>query len=128
MRLPGCRGVGPVNRVAFICVLTASAPPPPPPPPPPLPPPPSLPSPPAGKGNAIKSAMSRARNEDNAPKAGGGGAAGKAARTSGQTKVVCAICKAEVNGNSKVQLVQHQDAKHGKMTFEQCWPGWTEPS
>ena len=81
-----------------------------------------------GKGNAIKSAMSRARNEDNAPKAGGGGAAGKAARTSGQTKATCAICKAEVNGNSKVQLVQHQDAKHGKMTFEQCWPGWTEPS
>ena len=41
-----------------------------------------------GKGNAIKSAMSRARNEDNAPKAGGGGAQGKAARVSGQVKQV----------------------------------------
>ena len=59
---------------------------------------------------------------------GGGGAAGKAARLGGGNKVSCAICKAEVNGNSKVQLSQHQEAKHGKMTFEQCWPGWTEPS
>ena len=80
-----------------------------------------------GKGNAIKSAMSRARNEDNAPKAGGGGAAGKAARTSGQTKATCAICKAEVNASSKVQPTQHQESKHAKMTFAQCFPDWVDP-
>jgi hypothetical protein len=79
-----------------------------------------------GKGNAIKSAMSRARNEDNAPKAGGGGAAGKAARVSGQVKVVCAICKAEVNASSKVQPTQHQESKHAKNTFEQCFPDYKE--
>jgi hypothetical protein len=41
-----------------------------------------------GKGNAIKSATARARADDNAPKAGGGGAQGKAARVGGQVKQV----------------------------------------
>ena len=34
----------------------------------------------------------------------------------------------EVNGNSKVQLAQHHESKHSKLTFEACWPGWVEPS
>lgn len=61
-------------------------------------------------------------------KAGGGGADGMKARLGGGNKVQCAICKTEVNGNSRVQLQQHFDSKHSKMTFEQCWPGWTEPA
>ena len=79
-----------------------------------------------GKGNAIKSATARLRAEDNAPKAGGGGAEGKAARVSGAPKQACAICKQEVNATSKVQLQQHFDSKHSKLTFEQCWPLWKD--
>ena len=51
---------------------------------------------------------------------GGGGAAGKAARLGGGNKVSCAVCKTEVNGNSKVQLAQHHESKHSKLAFEAC--------
>ena len=78
-----------------------------------------------GKGNAIKSAMSRERNAANADRPGGGGAAGMAERKGGAPKMACAICKQEVNATSKVQLQQHFDSKHSKMTFAQVsGPEW----
>jgi hypothetical protein len=31
-----------------------------------------------------------------------------------------------VNAASKVQLAQHHESKHSKITFEQCWPEWKD--
>ena len=83
-----------------------------------------------GKGsNAAKNAVARARADArDAVKPGGGGAEGMKARLGGGSKAQCAICKAEVNGNSRVQLQQHFESKHAKESFEKCWPTWVEPS
>ncbi len=57
-------------------------------------------------------------------KVGGGGAAGKAARLGGGDKIVCAICKQQLNAKaSKIQLQEHLDSKHPKLTMAACFPG-----
>ena len=62
-------------------------------------------------------------------KVGGGGKAGKEARTGGQPTTQCAICKQAVNANApKAFLMQHVDSKHAKAGFEACFPHYSEAS
>jgi hypothetical protein len=57
---------------------------------------------------------------------GGGGAAGKEARTTMPDARICQLCKASFNARApKTQLQEHVDSKHPKNGFEPCFPGYT---
>ena len=89
-----------------------------------------------GKGsNLQKKQAARARHEKEASKPqGGGGQAGKAARTGANApKVVCMICRVCFRGDidrqtefmasqSDSQLKGHQENKHPTRTFAECFP------
>jgi len=79
-----------------------------------------------GGGNGLKSHMSQAKNQ--AKKAlegkGGGGAAGKDARTTPLNQLNCALCKTPFTSVKMMSsLVSHHQSKHSKMTFADCFPG-----
>ena len=79
-----------------------------------------------GGGNGLKSHMAQAKNQ--AKKAqeskGGGGAAGKEARTIPKDGFCCALCKAPFTSVKMMSsLVSHHQAKHSKNTFSECFPG-----
>ena len=71
--------------------------------------------------------------ERNAAKKGkkgkaGGGAKGKAKRQPASS-TVCAICRAPfVNAKRVQQLKEHWEGKHGKLTWEQCFPAIEKPN
>ena len=73
-----------------------------------------------GGGNGQKSAVKRERN---AAKAKGKG------KNTSQLKVnaaalgiVCQVCRSSFMSNARVELQQHYEAKHSKMTYAQCFP------
>ncbi len=77
-----------------------------------------------GKGSNV-SKTNRAR-EDAAKRAaeegkGGGGAAGIKERLGGGAKLLCSICKMELNAKDKIQLQAHVDSKHPKETYAKCF-------
>ena len=77
-----------------------------------------------GKGSNV-SKTNRAR-EDAATRAaeegkGGGGAAGIKERLGGGAKLLCSICKMELNAKDKIQLQAHVDSKHPKETYAKCF-------
>ena len=79
-----------------------------------------------GGGNGLKSHMAQAKNQ--AKKAqegkGGGGAAGKEARTTPKDGLKCALCMTPFTSVKMMSsLVSHHQSKHSKMTFADCFPG-----
>lgn len=65
-------------------------------------------------------------------KVGGGGAAGKAARTgAGAPKLSCTVCKTEVAASAPLKtLTEHTDSKHAKLAdaVKVCFPTWVAPA
>jgi len=83
-----------------------------------------------GGGNGLKSHMSQQKNQakKEAEGKGGGGAEGRAARTVPKEGFNCALCKAPFTSVKMMSsLVSHQQAKHSKQTFAECFPGIPPP-
>ena len=78
-----------------------------------------------GGGNAQKSATARARNLKNAPKVGGGGAAGVAERQN-VLGLKCEMCMQPFPTNQVKAAKMHAETKHPKQTFQECFPMCTE--
>mmetsp|Transcript_16757 Transcript_16757/g.28419 ORF Transcript_16757/g.28419 Transcript_16757/m.28419 type:complete len:84 (+) Transcript_16757:90-341(+) len=79
-----------------------------------------------GGGNGLKSHMAKQKNEakKNAQGKGGGGQSGIKARTESSQGTSCAICRAPFTSIKMVaQLKGHQETKHAKSTFADCFPG-----
>ncbi len=81
-----------------------------------------------GGGNGLKSSMSRDRNQ--AKKAaegkGGGGSEGLKDRTESKIGIVCSICRANFTSvKMKAQLREHWESKHGRNTYQECFPSET---
>ena len=77
-----------------------------------------------GKGsNVSKANASRAKAAARAAEEGkgGGGAAGIKERLGGGAKLLCSICKMELNAKDKIQLQAHVDSKHPKETYAKCF-------
>lgn len=79
-----------------------------------------------GGGNGLKSHMAKQKGNVK-EKVGGGGAAGRASREApSDASLNCAICRAPfTNAKQKTQLNSHHQAKHGKNSFAECFPGVT---
>ncbi len=80
-----------------------------------------------GGGNGLKSHMARERN--NAKKAAengkskGGGQEGIKERTESKLGTSCAICRAPFTSiKMKAQLREHWESRHGRNTYEECFP------
>ena len=70
---------------------------------------------------------SRSEQHSGSGKAGGG-AKGKAKRQP-VSSTHCAICRAPfVNAKRVQQLKEHWEGKHGKLTWEQCFPAIEKPN
>ncbi len=80
-----------------------------------------------GGGNGLKSHMAKQKAGQMKEKVGGGGAAGRALREApSDASLNCAICRAPfTNAKQKAQLNSHHQAKHGKNSFAECFPGIT---
>ena len=81
-----------------------------------------------GGGNGLKSHMSRERNQakKDAEGKGGGGSDGLKARTESKLGINCAICRASFTSTKmKAQLKEHWESRHGRNTFQECFPSET---
>eukprot|EP00878_Enallax_costatus_P001131 GHUV01001268.1.p1 GENE.GHUV01001268.1~~GHUV01001268.1.p1 ORF type:complete len:102 (+),score=15.99 GHUV01001268.1:121-426(+) len=76
-----------------------------------------------GGGNGQKSATKRARNLEKLEKPKGSQLKSNAAAMT----LKCQVCLTQFICTSKEQqLKDHQENKHPKSTFEQCFPGWKQ--
>lgn len=78
-----------------------------------------------GGGNGQKSATKRARNLEKLAKAAKGGSQLKA--NAAAMNIICQVCRSSfLCTSTKAKLTEHVEGKHAKITFEQCFPGFTE--
>jgi hypothetical protein len=77
-----------------------------------------------GGGNAMKSKTARDKKLAADKKAGKGS---QLKTNSNAMTIICAICRQTFMCNSKkITLMQHVESKHSKLTFDGCFPGFTE--
>jgi len=79
-----------------------------------------------GGGNGLKSHMSQQKKQAKmeSERAGGGGAAGIAARTGSKESFACAVCRAAfTNAKRTKEMKEHWETKHAGKTFSECFPG-----
>ena len=75
----------------------------------------------------LKANMTNKAKQGEKAKTGGGGAEGKAARTSGSPMVTCTVCKTPVSAKYPKAMIMTHVEKHAKATLEQCFPDYVEP-
>ena len=79
-----------------------------------------------GGGNGLKSHMSQQKKaaKAEAEKSGGGGSAGKAARSELKDSIHCARCKTPFPSAKRIlSLKEHHEHKHPTLPFSECFPG-----
>jgi len=76
-------------------------------------------------GNGAKAAQKRERNMKKDTKTE---AHSQLKANEKALSIVCAICKQPFLGTTSAKsLKEHSDSKHAKQTYQQCFPGQSEP-
>ena len=80
-----------------------------------------------GGGNGNKAHLKRERNAKKAAQAKKGSGPNQKEAAQKAMTIICMTCRTQfMSTSNEATLRQHQEAKHAKLSFEQCFPNYGE--